>query len=99
MRKIEKQMVAAVAAKQNWMSGNTAVLWDGDALQIRLYGNEIARGRVVENRVCILAVNLCGWNTATTRSRLSALGVPVSTKRGVPQLKGSPIPETGWVWT
>ena len=45
-----------------------------------------------------LYVNLCGWNTQTTKARLNALsGVSVHNVKGEPCLNGVPMPVNGWV--
>ena len=83
MRVIEKQMIEAIKAMQHnsvaahrtsWKSGNTVVSWStttGAAEEhaaVYLHGNLIAL--VYEGG---LKITLAGWNTPTTRSRLTAL--------------------------
>lgn len=125
MRKIEQAMVRALQARVNWRERNTAVeldkRQDGKPLAlVYLHGNHIATigyesasdpfdGRpypVVAN----VSICLAGWNTVTTRSRLSAIicafaavgphGLGVSTCRGQPRLHDSreirDIGETTW---
>lgn len=106
MRKIEIAMCAAIRARRDWVSGNTAVelrtRQDGKPLaEIALYRNHIATVGYIElmgaaagpaYHVVSLTVSLAGWNTATTRSRLSAIirefvvcgpsGLGVSTRGG-----------------
>ncbi len=69
MRKIERQMNAAIRNKRNWTSGNTSVQIqeDGDAL-VFLHGNFIAR---VSDRFVDLHDG--GWQSVTTKSRLNAI--------------------------
>lgn len=80
MRKIEQNMVAAVNALRSagdnatWQKDNTQVINHaipnaGSATEIMLHGNHIAT--ISENDS--LTISLAGWNTQTTRSRLSAL--------------------------
>jgi hypothetical protein len=85
MRKIETAMTTALRARRAWRDGNTAVeldaRQDGKPLAIvRLFGHHIAtvgyrvnddagNPHTVEN----ITVCLAGWNTTTTRSRLSAI--------------------------
>lgn len=75
MRKIEESMASAINQRKSWKSGNTEVLAAGEAVRVLLHGNLIA---VVRSDG--LTINMCGWPTATTRNRLSAvmtaLGVP-----------------------
>ena len=100
MRKIEKGMISAIQSGKGFTQGNTAVLWNESrkAFYVSLFGNTIARGEIPwdGNGFRITAVNLCGWNKPTTRSRLRALGVPVTTKNGVPYIGKNEIDENGW---
>ena len=97
MRKIEKQMIEAVNSRSTWHGSNTSVSLHVDARgflhpNVFLHGNHIA---TVENGV--LRVNqytLAKWPTATTKSRLKALGANVTTKNGVIYLDGAPINNT-----
>jgi hypothetical protein len=88
MRVIERKMLDAIRNGTEFKSGNTSVHHDpviGDVeIEVRLHGHLIAKRFVTGWQF-----NLCGWNTPTTRSRLSALigqfvykGIGVSTKRG-----------------
>ena len=43
MRKIEKEMNAAIAAGTNWSKANTTVTMDGEVAEVRLHGNLIAK--------------------------------------------------------
>ncbi len=74
MRKIERQMIAAIRAKKAWKSGNTEVvvipLGDLPLIEVRLHGNKIAEFLL---RHDTLNMTLAGWPTVTTRSRLNAL--------------------------
>ena len=69
MRKIEKQMNAAVANNENWASANTQVVTDQTGLStVYLHGHKIAE---VGND--FLRVFDGGHQTKTTKSRLNAL--------------------------
>lgn len=88
MRKIEQQMIAAISDLLNnadysgtyWRCDNTRVeqTHHGIAhapgyqriISVRLHGNEICAIRPAEGTVWI---SDCGWQTATTKSRLWAL--------------------------
>lgn len=93
MSKIEQQMVAAIHEGRSWHSGNTAVGepnqhgWQG----VYLHGNHIADTNGVysvlakPNRKTFRA-----YPTATTRSRLRALGVDASIRNGVAYIGNDP---------
>ena len=84
MRKIEKQMCAAVQSNKDWQSGNTSVHFDPETgvSIVRLHGNKIAE--VSDNDMTIFDG---GYQSVTTKSRLmhfvsiSALMVKVFSKR------------------
>jgi hypothetical protein len=96
MRKIEKQMVAAVQSKQDFRLDNTSVFFIsaqesgnpfGSRSEIYLHGNLIAE--YWHDEKAPLAVNrdtLARWSTPTTKSRLRALGANVATRKGVTYL-------------
>ena len=94
MRKITKQAATAFTNSGYFRKDNTEVYSDGIGTALVLHGHTIARldkGKGLE-------INLCGWNTPTTRERLNGLpGVRVSTKQGQAYLNGKPIPDSGWV--
>ena len=74
MRQIEKQMILAVANKQNFCLSNTKVYNKKNGVFVFLHGNLIFAK--------INGVNYysnSGWNTRTTASRLRALGADYST--------------------
>jgi hypothetical protein len=70
MRKIERQMNAAILHRKNWQLDNTRVEYEeGNCIsRVYLHGNKIAE--VGEG-----FINLYdgGWQSATTKSRLSAI--------------------------
>lgn len=68
MRKIEREMVAAIKDGKNWQKDNTRVDVQGDSVVVSLWGNEIAR-----KTGSILRLSSCGWRTTTTKSRLNAV--------------------------
>ena len=70
MRKIEKQMCAAVQSNKDWKNGNTSVHFDPETgvSVVRLHGNKIAE--VSDNDMTIFDG---GWQSVTTKSRLNAL--------------------------
>lgn len=93
MRKIEKEMLTAIIARKNWSKDNTRVerhtRQDGKPLMlVFLHDNQIATigGDVDERRnVCI---TLAGWNTPTTRSRVSRILCELGKALGVSTRKG-----------
>jgi hypothetical protein len=92
MRTIEKQMNQAIRERRNWRSGNTTVAACPGAggCDVFLHGNHIANvgpgGTVIVNRA-----TLRDWPTPTTKSRLRALGVNVTTKAGVTYVDGKEV--------
>ena len=70
MRKIERQMQAAIATRTDWRKSNTSVDVDSEGFTtVRLHGNRIAE--IEPNGDIILSS--CGWDTPTTKSRLNAI--------------------------
>lgn len=94
MRKITEQAVNALANGTKFSSGNTVVS-DG---KLFLHGNNI----VSVTGLGSIDINLCGWNTPTTRERINGvlrhyrMG-SISTKQGQAMLNGNSIPDNGWV--
>jgi len=74
MRKIESQMLRAIALKvPYWHSGNTEVETTTDnegytVSSVSLHGHTIA-----EVSDSIILISDCGWQTSTTKSRLNAI--------------------------
>ena len=70
MRKIEAQMNAAITNNVNWQSTNTAVTFDAESGESKVYlhGNHIAT--VGDDFVQIFDG---GWQSTTTKSRLNAI--------------------------
>lgn len=102
MRKIEKQMLAAVHGKvDKWVSDNTAVFFEntgnpyGTRSEIYLHGNHIATYwhgdgcKPLESpNLEVNAATLARWPSRTTKSRLRALGANVATKARCTYLDG-----------
>ena len=80
MRKIEKQMIEAIRSGDNWKSANTEVVITDDTANVYLHGHHIAT--VCSAIDCTLPnrQTFREWPTATTRSRLRALGIDASIK-------------------
>ena len=70
MRKIEQQMIQAVANNKSWTNANTSVTYceENGESRVYLHGNHIAT--VGDD---FLQVFDGGWQTNTTKSRLNAL--------------------------
>lgn len=95
MRKITQQAIQAFTQSRNFKSGATEVkVQDNGVKFLSLHGNHIASHSPSDG----LSINLCGWNTSTTRERLNGLpSVRIHTKQGQAYLNGVEIPDNGWV--
>ena len=94
MRKITEQAATAFHSGRDFRSGNTQVNRRIGGVELVLFGHTIAKNISGDG----LHINLCGWNTNTTRERLNGLqGVQVYTRKGQPYLNGNPIPSNEWV--
>ena len=86
MRKIEKEMNAAIAAGKNWSKANTTVTMDGEVAEVRLHGNLIAK--IGEGFIQVFDG---GWQSNTTKSRLNA----IFDGNGIP---GEGVFQKNWQW-
>ena len=93
MRVIEQDMVDAVDNKISWSKDNTKVVYNpnADTSDVYLFGHHLATmfhklGNLIVNRD-----TLQSYPTRTTKSRLRALYVDVSTNRGITYLNGEAI--------
>jgi len=103
MRKIEREMVLAVARHKAWHGANTAVEINGERAQVFLHGNCIA---VLDRVTQLLEFRSCGsmyWSR-TTFSRQNALSVALCggnvgffMRRGIAKLKTGTA-ERDWSW-
>ena len=108
MRKIERELVSAIRSLnpgEEWAKDNTRVDYDAaeNVVNVYLHGNLIAKIKPLH-----VHITLAGWNTATTRSRLTAICrafVPgcfgVSTKQGQARIRYADgrdvkITDNGW---
>ena len=89
MRVIEKKMLNAIQQGKNFTLDNTHVKIDANTAHVFLHGNHIAS--VVNDNVMVNVDTLRAYPTPTTKSRLRALGVNVSTKNFVTFLNGKEI--------
>ncbi|BAP34897.1 hypothetical protein AVU43_gp03 [Ralstonia phage RSJ5] len=97
MRVIEKNMIAAIKAGRSWKEGNTEVCcWTSggwEYVTVLLFGNTIAK--ITSDTATAIAApwqfTLAGWNTPTTRSRVTELMREFSKEYlGVRTEKGQP---------
>ena len=87
MRKIEKQMNAAIRECRDWKSANTEVCVMSDGLAVVfLHGNKIAE--VGDDFVTLFDG---GWQSNTTKSRLNA----ILQEHGI---KGECVFQRNWNW-
>lgn len=88
MQLIEKQMLQAINTGSNWRKDNTEVVHVNGIAQVYLHGHHIASiyGDVEPN-----LATLAAWPTATTKSRLRALGVDVYTKNHITYVDGEAV--------
>lgn len=91
MKTIEKNVLQAIRERKTRTFGNTSVYCESNFVAVSLHGNNIYRDEDGE-----IFVNLCGWNTATTRSRLRALGIDICQKNWCAYLNGERINVNGW---
>ena len=74
MRKIEQEMLRAIAKRRNWKKSNTRVNIVNKWAEVFLFGNKIAQINLDSGEIY---ANHCGWPTRTTLSRFRALGIRV----------------------
>jgi hypothetical protein len=89
MRQIEKKMIDAIQQGRNFTLDNTHVKIDANTAHVFLHGNHIAS--VTHGNVRVNVNTLRAYPTPTTKSRLRALGVNVSTKKGITYLNGEEV--------
>lgn len=68
MRKIERQMNAAIAAYKEWRKDNTSVIPDDECVSVYLHGNKIAD--LYDGKITLYDG---GYRSATTKARLNAI--------------------------
>lgn len=89
MKKIERAMCEALENRTPWAGGNTTLTIDEETglATVRLHGHKI----FAKTRGGKSWFRIAGWNTVTTRSRLRALGVQITTKDFAPYVGGVPV--------
>jgi len=99
MRKIEKEMLAAINGGRDWVKDNTRVTCERGRFRnyfadVYLHGNHIAMVHINmagDFQVTVNRETLEMYPTRTTMSRLRALGVAVCTRKGVVYLNSREI--------
>ena len=91
MRVIEKKMWEAIINLKYFSNSNTMVKTYNGYSDIYLHGHHIAEYDNATNKVKVNLDTLRNWPTNTTKSRLRALGVNVTTKNYVTYLDGVAI--------
>lgn len=89
MLKIERDMLNAIDRGNDWSQGNTSVRHSSSGCEVFLHHNRIAT--IINEKVTVDVQTLKKWPTLTTKSRLRALGVNVSTAKGVTMINGVDI--------
>jgi len=89
MRKIELEMILAIAKRKTWGSSNTRVEYDSGFRQcspfkpehadVYLHGNHIATFTYADNSLTFNSETLRQWPTRTTKSRCNALSFKLGT--------------------
>lgn len=90
MRKIEQEMINAMKAGSAIWKENTMVDTNG---QVYLHGNHIGTYNAERGTFTVNLYTLYQWPTPTTKSRLRAIGVDVTTKDFVTYVNGLSIGE------
>lgn len=91
MRQITKEAKWAFDRNINFSKSNTKILVMGDITEMYLHGNKIARkfGHKI-------SISLAGWNTVTTRERLSAFAA-VYSRKGQAYINDKPVSNNEWI--
>lgn len=91
MRTIESKMLAAIQnSKADWSLDNTRVMAIVGGFEIQLHGNRIATVDEYGD-VRVDVKTLKNWPSNTTKSRLRALGVRITQKKGILYIDGKAI--------
>lgn len=92
MRMIEKRMVNAIKERESWASANTSVMIQPNCdAEVFLFGNHIGTWSYTTDKFDVNQDTLKTWSTATTISRLRALGVNVCQRNHIVYLDGEAI--------
>lgn len=90
MRLIEQQMNEAIHQQVIWSKDNTQVTYysSHNLSHVRLHGHHIAVYDHSTGDTIVNLMTLKEWPTNTTKSRLRALGINVTTRKGVTYVDG-----------
>lgn len=89
MRKVEKQMVAAIQQRESRSMGNTMVTVTGNATKVYLHGSLVADLQKTPAG-WTGSVTFAGWPTRTTASRINAVLEGIGSTVRVGLNKGEP---------
>jgi hypothetical protein len=94
MRKIEQILSNAWNNNKGISISNSAVINNGDELQLMLFHNVIAKKHLETGKV---EYTLAGWNSPTTKSRLkNVIGVNVYSMNFTPYVGNTAISTNEW---
>ena len=93
MREITSEAKFYFASNKKFKKSNTEVKVTEDLTALYLFGNLIA---IKDRNTGEVKFTLAGWNSVTTRERLKAIGVQISSRQGIPYYNGKQIDCYGW---
>ena len=80
MRKIEQKLNNAIKARKPFKLDNTRLEWSGGLGLVYLHGHHIAT--IDNGRAVPIPATFSAWPTCTTASRLRALGICATIRKG-----------------
>ena len=86
MRKIEQQLNKAIRARKGFKLDNTRLEWADGLGLVYLHGHHIAT--IDSGQAVPIPATFSAWPTRTTASRLRALGVNATIRKGEPCIDG-----------
>ena len=89
MRKIEQQLNNAIKARKGFKLANTRLEWADGLGRVFLHGHHIAT--IDDGRAVPIPATFSAWPTRTTASRLRALGIGATIRKGEPCIDGQPV--------
>lgn len=89
MRKIEQQLNEAIQARKPFKLDNTRLEWAQGLGRVYLHGHHIAT--IDNGRAVPIPATFSAWPTRTTASRLRALGVCATIRKGEACINGEPV--------
>lgn len=94
MREITSEAKFYFDSNKKFKKSNTEVKVTEDLTALYLFNNLIA---IKDRETNEIKFTLAGWNSVTTRERLKAIGVQISSKQWTPYYNGKTISTTEWV--